>query len=348
MIERYMSQIDNPPGQHVNKRYSEPVLGSTDYPISSYNDLIITGVDFPENEERRRAHLALRRKREAEAHYLQVDIWYKRYFEPGAWLKRFIKLAHLKQWMERNALDVTVRPLVFEFPSLPEAFDGFRILHLTDLHIDAHPELAGRVGALLKDIHVDRCLVTGDYRFAVVGHSKRVYHYLEQVFTQINSAGGVLGILGNHDATDDVAALEDLGVRVLLNKSVEVHMNHQSIWIAGVDDPYAFKCDDLPKALHPIPESAFKILMAHTPQLYSEAGDRAVDLYLCGHTHGGQVCLPGGGAVISHCNTPRRYLSGLWDYKNMAGYTCPGIGVSGTIARMNCPPEIAVIELRRA
>jgi uncharacterized protein len=343
-----MTQIDDSPNRLQTNRFSNPDLGTVEPTLSSYHDHSIADIESPESEERRRVHLALRRKRESAAHYRQVDIWYKRYFEPGTWLTRFIKLAGLKHWMEGKALDLSVRSLVFEFPDLPEAFHGFRLLHLTDLHIDAHPALAGRVGALLQDIHVDLCLVTGDYRFGVVSHSKRVYHYLEQVFTSINSTGGVLGVLGNHDATDDVMALEDLGVRVLLNEAIEIEMDNQSIWIAGVDDPYAFKCDDLTQALHSIPESAFKILMAHTPQLYAEAGDRAVDLYLCGHTHGGQVCLPGIGPVISHCQTPRRYVSGLWDYKSMTGYTCPGVGVSGTVARLNCPPEIALIELRKA
>lgn len=317
-------------------------------PLSDSHTISISDPDSPENKAQRGAYLAARRRRETEAHYRQVDIWYKRYFEASLWFKRFVKTARLERWMERRALDLKVNEQVFTFPDLPEAFDGFRLLHLTDLHIDAHPELAERAAALLRGIHVDLCLVTGDYRFGVVSHSKKVYRYLEQVFSSINSAAGVLGILGNHDATDDVTALEELGIRIMLNESLEVRMNNQSIWVTGVDDPYAFKNDDLSTALEPVPEAAFSVLMAHTPQLYMQAGSRAVDLYLCGHTHGGQVCLPGIGPIIKHCNVPRQYVSGRWSHKSMTGYTCPGIGVSGAVARMNCPPEIALIELRRA
>jgi hypothetical protein len=84
----------------------------------------------------------------------------------------------------------------------------------------------------------------------------------------------------------------------------------------------------------------------HTPELVDEAAAAGVDLYLCGHTHGGQICLPWIGPIIVNANCPRRYARGLWRHRHMQGYTSPGVGTSGVPVRFFCPPEIGVIELR--
>jgi len=156
----------------------------------------------------------------------------------------------------------------------------------------------------------------------------------------------VIGILGNHDVYEEVPALEGLGVKMLINQALELRSGEESIWIIGVDDPHFYGCDDLPAALKDVPPEALKILLVHTPELIKEAEESGVDLYLCGHTHGGQICLPFLGPLIINANCPRAYARGLWTYKTLRGYTSPGVGTSGVPVRFFCPPEIGLLELR--
>src|SRR4029079_2861599 len=101
---------------------------------------------------------------------------------------------------------------------------------------------------------------------------------------------------------------------------------------------------DLDAALSGVPEDACKVLLVHSPEVIARAAERGVDLYLCGHTHGGQVCLPGLGPVVLNANCARRYARGTWRYGSMQGYTSSGLGTSCVPVRFFCPPEVAVIE----
>jgi len=122
--------------------------------------------------------------------------------------------------------------------------------------------------------------------------------------------------------------------------------DRESAWVIGLDDPHYYGCDDLPAALRDVPSEAFKILLVHTPEIIKEAEEYGVDLYLCGHTHGGQICLPLIGPIVINANCSRAYARGVWKYKNLQGYTSPGVGTSGVPVRFFCPPEIGLIELR--
>jgi predicted MPP superfamily phosphohydrolase len=135
---------------------------------------------------------------------------------------------------------------------------------------------------------------------------------------------------------------------MLMNNALELRCGRESAWIIGVDDPHYYGCDDLPAALSDVPSEAFKILLVHTPEIITEAEEHGVDLYLCGHTHGGQICLPFIGPLIINANCPRAYARGVWKYKSLQGYTSPGVGTSGLSVRFFCPPEIGLIELRCA
>jgi predicted MPP superfamily phosphohydrolase len=154
----------------------------------------------------------------------------------------------------------------------------------------------------------------------------------------------VLGILGNHDEADIALGLAELGVRMLVNDAVEIA---GGAWVIGVDDAHYYGCDDLSGPLAVIPPGAFRILLAHTPELYAEAGAAGIDLYLCGHTHAGQVCLPRIGPLLLNAVCPRPYTQGQWQHQGMKGYTSAGIGCSLLPMRFNCPPEIVVIEMVR-
>jgi predicted MPP superfamily phosphohydrolase len=247
-----------------------------------------------------------------------------------------------------NTLRPEIRQLSLEYPNLPSSFDGFRILHLSDLHIDQIEGLVEAVTQVLKDLPADLCVITGDYRFEDYGPCEEVYSCMRALLPAISSSQGVYGILGNHDVSEIAYALEDMGVRMLINEAVEIREGSDVITLAGVDDPFDFQTDDLPGALTGVPRSAFKILLAHSPELYREAAAEGVDLYLCGHTHAGQIRFPLVGSLRHNSNCPKEYSYGHWKIGKMNGYTSPGVGSSGVPVRFNCPPEIVSIELRRS
>jgi predicted MPP superfamily phosphohydrolase len=155
----------------------------------------------------------------------------------------------------------------------------------------------------------------------------------------------VLAILGNHDEANMAQELAEMGARMLINEAVKIA---GGFWAIGVDDAHYYGCDDLSTPLAAVPGGAFKLLLAHTPELYAEAADAAIDLYLCGHTHAGQVRLPHWGPLMINATCPKAYTQGRWRRGSTVGYTSAGVGCSLLPVRYNCPPEIAVIELARS
>jgi hypothetical protein len=247
----------------------------------------------------------------------------------------------------RNALNPIVRQITLPYPHLPAAFDGFRVLHISDFHIDGVDGLAEALAVLLSEISVDLCVFTGDYRFEDRGPSTAVYPRMRKVVDAISAEHGIVAILGNHDPAEIVWGLEALGVRMLVNDSIEIRSGGDSLWVAGVDDPFDYRCDDLEAALEDVPSDAFKLLLAHAPEIYQAAADQGVDLYLSGHTHAGQIRLPLIGAIKHNAKCPKQYMHGLWKHQTMHGYTSAGVGCSSVPVRFNCPPEVVIFELKR-
>ena len=245
-----------------------------------------------------------------------------------------------------NSLKPIVCKLRLEYAHLPAAFDGYRILHLSDLHIDCLDRLPGVISETLASVQADLCLMTGDYRFGIEGSCEKARAGMEEVVAGIAAPDGIFAILGNHDPTEMAYALDEMGVNMLINDAFELRKGSDSLWLAGIDDPYDYRCDDLRTALDRTPLEAFKILLAHAPDLYGEAAEAGVDLYLSGHTHAGQVRLPWIGSVVQNSAAPRAYTHGYWRHGGMQGYTSAGVGCSMLPIRFNCPPEIVVIELR--
>jgi hypothetical protein len=137
-----------------------------------------------------------------------------------------------------------------------------------------------------------------------------------------------------------------MGVVVLLNDAVCIERNGDRIWVVGIDDPHYYRCHDLGRAFAEVAYGEFSIVVAHSPEAYREAEHRGASLYLCGHTHGGQVCLPGLGPLFTHSRSPRRVNSGLWQEGEMWGYTTSGAGASGLSVRYGTQAEAVVLLLK--
>src|ERR1700682_1047573 len=120
-----------------------------------------------------------------------------------------------------------------------------------------------------------------------------------------------------------------------------------SVRLAGIDDAHHFRVDNIEKAALQIPHGEFSILLSHTPEIYRQAAHADFNLLLSGHTHGGQICLPGSIPIILDSVLPRRMGAGAWQYQNMCGYTSVGAGSSVVPVRLNCSPVITLYCLRR-
>ncbi|MBW2683663.1 MAG: metallophosphoesterase family protein, partial [Deltaproteobacteria bacterium] len=247
----------------------------------------------------------------------------------------------------QNTLAVQVKETSFTFPTLPRAFHRFRILLLTDLHLDGLEGLTERIIDQVRDIEVDLCLIGGDIRMETYGPVSPCLRELRRLLPHIRSRHGILGVLGNHDCIEMTPDLEEAGVIMLINDSWSIERDGEQIWVAGVDDPHYYRMDDAAKAFHHVPADAFKIFLAHSPEAYKGAANFSPHLYLCGHTHGGQIRLPGGKAILTNSRVPRFTSEGKWNYQGMKGYTCRGAGSSGVPLRFNCPGEISLITMHR-
>jgi predicted MPP superfamily phosphohydrolase len=158
----------------------------------------------------------------------------------------------------------------------------------------------------------------------------------------------MFGVLGNHDTIRMVPGLEGMSIRMLLNESVVIERGGHRVHLAGIDDAHFYRVDNIEKAADAIPQEDFSILLSHTPEIYRQAAHAGFDLLLSGHTHGGQICLPGGIPITLDAAVPRSLGSGAWKYGTMAGYTSVGAGSSVVPVRFNCPPEITLHYLRSA
>jgi len=273
------------------------------------------------------------------------------FFHPENWysmhsaIRNTLKLLQLHGRGKRNALAIQTNHNHVDIGNLPAEFEGFKLLHITDLHIDVNPEMPDALIARIRDIEYDICVMTGDFRAKTTGAYDSTLAGMERVCTYINKP--IYGVLGNHDTIRMVPGLEALGIRVLLNESVMIERSGSVIYLAGVDDPHYYLADNMEKATYEIPYESVSILLSHSPELYQHAAHAEFDLMLCGHTHGGQICLPGGIPLLTNARCPREYCRKSWKYHNLAGYTSFGSGVSIVDVRLNCPPEITIHHLHR-
>ena len=256
-----------------------------------------------------------------------------------------LKLTGLYWRARRNAERILVRRNEIRFAGLPPAFDGFTILHISDLHVDINEVAMRNLIQLLAGMEYDLCVLTGDYRGKTFGPFEAALEGLAKLRAELRQP--IYGVLGNHDTIQMVPAMEAMGIRVLLNECDAIVRGEQRIFLAGIDDAHFYRVDNIEKAAFPIPEEAFSVLLSHTPEVYRQAAHANFNLLLSGHTHGGQICLPGSIPIKLEAALPRRMGAGAWQYHNMIGYTSVGAGSSILPVRLNCPPEIALHCLRR-
>ena len=243
-------------------------------------------------------------------------------------------------WME-------ITELALELPGLPEAFDGYRIAHISDLHVGTWLKSHGLVQAVeqVNAQSPDLVAITGDF---VTSHPEDHAPSIIEALKALTPRDGILAVLGNHDHWTDACMIREIltsiGAQDMSNRVVSLERKAQHLYIAGVDCSY-LGFDQLDLVLNQLPAGEAAILLAHEPDyaVLSSATGR-FGLQLSGHSHGGQVCFPRIGPLF----LPRHgklYPSGLYNINGMQLYSNRGLGTAELQVRINCPPEIAVINL---
>ena len=136
--------------------------------------------------------------------------------------------------------------------------------------------------------------------------------------------------------------LEAMNIRFLMNESVILRRENDAICLAGVDDPHFYETDNVQKAASHLDHEIPSVLLAHSPEIYRKAAACRFNLLLCGHTHAGQICLPGGIPLFINARVPISFVRGAWNYRGMQGYTSAGTGSSGVDVRFWCRPEVTL------
>jgi len=275
-------------------------------------------------------------------HYFHLENWYPAH----AVIRASLSLVGLHGRGRRNALKIRIVHNDVRLAALPAAFDGYTILHLSDLHLDMSEDFVDALIERVRAVDYDLCVLTGDYRYRTRGPYEPALAGLARLRPHLKEP--VYAVLGNHDSIRMVPGMEDQGIRVLLNESVRLERHGAMIHLAGIDDAHYYRVDNLHKAAHDIPHQEVSILLSHTPEPFRNAAHADFKLMLCGHTHGGQICLPGGIPLITDADCPRAYVRGPWRYHDLAGYTSVGAGSSIVDVRLNCLPEITLHRLQRA
>jgi predicted MPP superfamily phosphohydrolase len=218
------------------------------------------------------------------------------------------------------------------------------MLHISDLHVDINEGAMRRLEQLLPGLEYDICVITGDYRGKTFGPFDVALEGMKRLRSHLGKT--VYGVLGNYDTIRMVPGLEEMDIRILLNECEPIVRGGDSIYLAGIDDAHHYRVDNIEKAVANIPSDAFSILLSHTPEVYRHAAHAGFDLLLSGHTHGGQICLPGSIPITLSSVLPRRFGSGAWKHDNMVGYTSVGAGSVVVPVRINCLPEITLHHLQ--
>lgn len=252
--------------------------------------------------------------------------------------------------IEPTRVEVTTHDL--PLPDLPQAWEGARVVHLTDLHY-GNPRserlLAWMVGTV-NELDPDLILITGDY----VQRKRAEIVPCARHLSELRSRRGILGVMGDHDfeaygrrpLKGILENLDEAGVCLLRNQSRELT---GGLRITGIE-PTTLKIwrGNLEAALRDLPGGGLPhLLLAHSPDVIRKASDRKIPMVLCGHTHGGQVVAPFLGPPVTHTRVGRRHASGWSSLGETRMYTGRGLSSHYSL-RFLCRPEITLFTLRNA
>ena len=241
---------------------------------------------------------------------------------------------------------------------LHDAFDGFTIAQLSDFHYDEYFSVVPIRAAveMVNRLNADLVVLTGDFVTTPVlkdylHNAKQAANQAEpcaKILGQLRAALGTVAIMGNHDAASDPVrisgVLQSQSILVLRNRSIPLEHGGARIWLAGLDSLMEGK-PDIQGTVRGIPKSEAVVLLMHEPDFADVVTKYPVDLQLSGHSHGGQIWIPGIGAPWLP-DFAQKYPRGMYRIGGLTLYTNIGLGTIRVPVRLNCPPEVTLFTLR--
>ena len=242
-------------------------------------------------------------------------------------------------------------------PRLPQAFEGFRIAQLSDIHIGPFmpEEQIRKYAEMTNALKPDLIVLTGDF----VTFDPRTQEPVVAALSGLKAPFGVFGCLGNHDAWSGVEnsitrLFRQRGVRILRSEAVEIRIRNDSINLIGTDfesshrfGPSAPVTNLLGNVVPLIARDRVNILLSHNPDTFDRAAELGIDLSMAGHTHGGQAALEFISPEIAPSRLVTPYVAGWFRKPGGQLYVNRGIGTIGVPIRIGAPPEITVYQLTR-
>ncbi len=255
-------------------------------------------------------------------------------------------LSKVAKYAIEEANSLSLERVSISLQRLPRKLDGFKIIHLSDIHHSPFTSLdhIARTVKIANRLKPDMFVLTGDY----VSHDSGYIRPVADMMGGLKAEFGTHACLGNHDHWTDPAlvtrSFREAGINMLVNEGIRFEARGASFWLGGVDDHMVGKTD-LVAALKGSYPDEMKLLLAHNPIIFRRSVRAGVDLTLSGHTHGGQVRVRDRSRGLIR----RRKLSnGLHKRKDSQIYITRGIGTVVLPVRYQCPPEITLLELHSA
>ncbi len=263
---------------------------------------------------------------------------------------------HMRR-IEPERVEVVHRTVHSE--DLPPELDGFVICHISDLHITSDPRNSGAVADAIRSVRADLYAITGDLIHGPRGVSA-LAGWLDDLEGTIAPAVAVLGNAEHKRRVNTRALRQELharGIRVLINECDVLRLGEVELQVVGLDDPHSGH-SRAAAAFSTAEPSRWTLVLVHSPEGVLEFDGRRADLVLAGHTHGGQILLPGIGWVSDHTHNRVGLISGYYSAEDLAIaaglsrgpralYVSRGLGTSGWPLRLRCRPELPVLTLRR-
>lgn len=244
---------------------------------------------------------------------------------------------------------ISIDRVTMRLPNLPAGLEGFRIAVLSDFHLYPFTKIehVREAVQLANGLKPDLTVMLGDFVDATVD----AIDELAPALAQLNATHGLFGVLGNHDhwkgETTVLRTLKAHGIGMLQNQGAAITVGQDELFVAGLDSAWA-GVPNIDVALRHRRGNPTTLVLVHEPDFADRAArDGRIALQLSGHSHGGQVRLPGIGAP----QLPpwgRRYDCGAYQIRDMQVYTNRGIGLCDLPIRFNCPPEVTELTLLRA
>ncbi|MGG0670106.1 metallophosphoesterase [Lederbergia citrisecunda] len=239
---------------------------------------------------------------------------------------------------------------------LPESFNHFRIVQLSDVHDsefgDNHLELVNKV----KILSPDAIFITGDF----IDRNRYDLEQSLEIVKQLQGVAPFYFVTGNHEiSTNDVERIKkelvELGVHILTNEAIMIDNEQgEQIAVGGIEDPLSSNLDEkeyveqvLDNTFKDVPNDIYKVLLSHRPEQFEVYVDRQIDLVFSGHAHGGQIRIPGiGGLVAPGQGWFPKYTSGVHELDKTSMVVSRGLGNSIVPLRVFNRPEVIVVTLK--